>query len=468
MLSTFRWRAQLLFAGAVILNSSYFSSSLHAQVGISSSLTAPIVDGGDIAFLPGTGIDDLENISGPGIGDSSGNDASTYLAHDRASVGQTFTTGANPNGYQLNSITIQNVQWENFLGNGTYYGVSEGDLFKLQMGSISGTTKTMLFDTAAALYSGAGINGGGDSGTGTYFTFDLSSESVPTLQPNTSYYFELAAESNPLYFELNGVDDSVTEFGNYAGGTAFVGSTTATIDSSFNAVAGDRAFHVDLDLPGESFTLFVNTDTGAVSLKNEMSASLSFAYYLVQSAGGALNTTSWDSLADQSISGTLAADFNADENVDGADLSQWESGYGVDASGDADSDSDTDGADFLTWQRQLGESAGGSWIEAGLSDSAHLSELNLNSQTTLAPGEELSLGDAFDLSVFGSGNEGDLLFEYRTAEAGSLSLGKVVYVSSEQLAQAAGAAQSVPEPTAMLLIVSAIALLLNTRKQNRR
>jgi len=54
----------------------------------------------------------------------------------------------------------------------------------------------------------------------------------------------------------------------------------------------------------------------------------------------------------------FAADFNGDGTVDGADLADWETGYGslsaVHADGDADGDGDVDGRDFLIWQSQEG------------------------------------------------------------------------------------------------------------------
>ena len=55
---------------------------------------------------------------------------------------------------------------------------------------------------------------------------------------------------------------------------------------------------------------------------------------------------------------SLAADFNLDGVVDGADLLNWQEGYGTmqDAYfmwGDADRDGDVDGSDYLTWQRSI-------------------------------------------------------------------------------------------------------------------
>ena len=53
----------------------------------------------------------------------------------------------------------------------------------------------------------------------------------------------------------------------------------------------------------------------------------------------------------------LEADFDEDGDVDGDDLSAWQSGFGIGtikAAGDSDMDHDVDGRDFLTWQRQFG------------------------------------------------------------------------------------------------------------------
>jgi hypothetical protein len=58
--------------------------------------------------------------------------------------------------------------------------------------------------------------------------------------------------------------------------------------------------------------------------------------------------------------GSLSADFNDSNIVDGADLTAWKNAFGPGANADADGDGDSDGADFLAWQRQLGSSGGGS------------------------------------------------------------------------------------------------------------
>jgi predicted extracellular nuclease len=56
----------------------------------------------------------------------------------------------------------------------------------------------------------------------------------------------------------------------------------------------------------------------------------------------------------------IAADFDEDADVDGADLTtRWRNNFGLAAGalhtqGNADGDGDVDGADFLAWQRQVG------------------------------------------------------------------------------------------------------------------
>jgi hypothetical protein len=55
----------------------------------------------------------------------------------------------------------------------------------------------------------------------------------------------------------------------------------------------------------------------------------------------------------------LAADFDGDGDVDGADLAKWKSDFDSKATSDADADGDSDGHDFLAWQRQAGAAATG-------------------------------------------------------------------------------------------------------------
>jgi hypothetical protein len=66
----------------------------------------------------------------------------------------------------------------------------------------------------------------------------------------------------------------------------------------------------------------------------------------------------WVGYIDDVRVGRIDADFNDDDQVDGADLALWESNFGPgDVDADADDDGDSDGADFLAWQRQVGSVA---------------------------------------------------------------------------------------------------------------
>jgi hypothetical protein len=61
-----------------------------------------------------------------------------------------------------------------------------------------------------------------------------------------------------------------------------------------------------------------------------------------------------DNFRSESLGTIQPGDFNADGNVDGADLAQWKDDFGVNDDSDADVDGDTDGADFLIWQQNYG------------------------------------------------------------------------------------------------------------------
>ncbi len=58
------------------------------------------------------------------------------------------------------------------------------------------------------------------------------------------------------------------------------------------------------------------------------------------------------------------ADFDADGDVDGADLAAWQNAYNTTLLGDADGDSDSDGRDFLLWQQQFTGAASLAAIQA--------------------------------------------------------------------------------------------------------
>ena len=196
---------------------------------------------------------------------------------------------------------------------------------------------------------------------------------------------------------------------------------------------------------GDTIVLQVNKTTGEVTLSNGSAVAISMDYYLIESAGGALSTAGWNSLADQGIDAGLPADFDGNGSVNGADLTKWSGDYGVNGESDANGDGISSGADFLAWQTQFGQAPGpgDGLTEAGGADANELAELFLSGATTLAPGESISLGNAYNTSVFGAA-DGDLTLQFATAGGGLLN-GSVSYVT--------GAVGAVPEPATLSMIV---------------
>lgn len=210
------------------------AASSQAAVVVSASDTAPTQDASDQFYLPGVGIDNGNLVGG-------GGDQFTYVANNRPSKGQTFTTGANIDGYTLSAITVQQVK---FTTGTTFWNFDNADQFKFAFGSISGTTKTQLFSTTSATTNFAlGASTPASVGHGKYISFDLSNESLATLSPNTTYYFEITSGTGTPFFELNG-----TSTNGYSIGQSFTGSVNNTITPSEAATftTGDFAFHADL------------------------------------------------------------------------------------------------------------------------------------------------------------------------------------------------------------------------------
>jgi hypothetical protein len=76
-----------------------------------------------------------------------------------------------------------------------------------------------------------------------------------------------------------------------------------------------------------------------------------------QTSAGTTVDFDWVGSGELSDLPASGADFDADGDVDSADLAAWKTGFGKAAAaltdGDADADADVDGADFLVWQQQL-------------------------------------------------------------------------------------------------------------------
>lgn len=256
-------KTKLLVLGALL---AFECVNLQAQIPIATNTLPPAVGPYDQFYLPGP-VDEATGAmttTGNPNATSADNDVLTYVAFDKASKGQSFTTGPNPAGYNISSVTVRHILWTNYLANGTYMNIPSGQSFLFRFGTISGTNITAILTTNAT-YSGSSLSMAGGGGTGIYFTFDLSGAGLGTLSPNTAYFFEIASPAT-AYFELHNTATNATS---YTGGTAFYGDTTANLDQSGGVnlppFGGEFAFDASLQAVGApSVTATANPSSGSV------------------------------------------------------------------------------------------------------------------------------------------------------------------------------------------------------------
>lgn len=207
---------------------------VQAQVNLTSGTITPAVGPYDQFYLPGAVVEGTDTIGSP-FGSSGNNDQYTYVSSpDRTSKAQSFTTGTNAAGYSFRAFTVRQAysgsgSWQN---NGTFCLLNNGDKLAVRIGTVSGTSYAVILETNA-MYTGSSINTGGTGAAlGTYFTFDLSGANL-ALNPNTTYFFELAATNGSDHFELNNTSTnpaSRTFPPIYTKGRAFFGNTINSLD----------------------------------------------------------------------------------------------------------------------------------------------------------------------------------------------------------------------------------------------
>jgi Concanavalin A-like lectin/glucanases superfamily len=145
---------------------------------------------------------------------------------------------------------------------------------------------------------------------------------------------------------------------------------------AFNGALGpDQVASVPVD---GILSIEVNTVTNSVKLINNTDIALGINYYEITSAGGALSTAGWNSLDD----------------------------------------------------KEAGDAPGVGWDESGGANANQLIELYLAAAGDSLPAHaSVSLGNAFNKGVFGSGINGDLNFKFGLT-SGSLIAGGVKYVTT--------------------------------------
>jgi len=188
------------------------------------SLTAPTIDGADIANFTGAS-SEAENIGGVGGDDN-------YLANNRPAQGQTFLTGSDPSGYTLKAVTLQHVPFSLGYSDVYTYGTTT-----IRIGTVSAGVFTALTSETFAITAG---NGFSSDGGGEYVTYTFVTPVA--LAANTTYAFDVGSDGG--YYEVNGtsLSDVYADGGAYKSGVNGVGDATAT-DLSY-----DRVFHLDMSV----------------------------------------------------------------------------------------------------------------------------------------------------------------------------------------------------------------------------
>ena len=219
------------------------------------STSAPTATANAISNFTGATFD-ADNVGGSGVNANGGanngsaNDATTYVSTSRPAQGQTFTTGTNPGGYTISSITVQAVGYSNNIASGandTYYSLANtSSTFVVRVGQLNGTT-IIPYDVEYAASGGSGNPGTGISadGSGLFLTFTLKAPFV--LQPNTVYAFDIGTTGD--YFEMLGISSAAiaaTGTTAYTSGSAYISGINGALAATITPEAGERVFQVNL------------------------------------------------------------------------------------------------------------------------------------------------------------------------------------------------------------------------------
>lgn len=174
---------------------------------------------------------------------------SDYLAADNSGlyVGQSFTTGSNVGGYELNSISVRQVSWA-----GTFWDYTGGEITLRIFPGGGGDNGELLLETVP-IAPGAGSDAvfGGTPADPMWLTFALTSPL--TVAANTQYSFAFRSNgtgaNDQFFMELDGTSD----------GGAYTGGSSITVDDGNNLwngnTEGDRAFVANMTaIPEPSIT----------------------------------------------------------------------------------------------------------------------------------------------------------------------------------------------------------------------
>lgn len=202
----------------------------------------PTIGSNDVTFL-GESANDDTNVEGV-AGDPYGPDPATYVAHDRAGLGQTFTTGSSSAGYYMQGFWLRHVtytsdpSWSDTDNAGAVLTIRVTDPSKA---GTEGFAMRVENYTTTGTEPGVFAQGPGQ-GTGTWIYFKLDTPVI--LNPSTVYGFDVTVPTGTFFFETAGQDGAAS----YPGGTAYTTGTAARTNSNtMNVIRdGDHKFIVDM------------------------------------------------------------------------------------------------------------------------------------------------------------------------------------------------------------------------------
>ncbi|UCE46678.1 MAG: hypothetical protein JSW47_13780, partial [Phycisphaerales bacterium] len=219
-----KMKLMLLAVATVVLATSAQAATM------SSSATAPVVDGEDIASY-GTPIG--QDKWWPGDAGAYGNPGKT--------VGQTFTTGSEA--VWLNALTFQIRD-----------ATQPTKQYTIRVGTVYGSTFTEIYtETATQSFATAADD---------YWTWTLDSPVI--LAPNTAYGVDVGLNSSTSEW-TTGIPYVYYTDDIYAGGTRFRSGTAGygIGDDTMDNMTGDRVFHLDLSFADPNTPGYASPQNGA-------------------------------------------------------------------------------------------------------------------------------------------------------------------------------------------------------------
>ncbi len=177
-----------------------------------------------------------------------GNNSATYIGQNRTSLGQSFTTGPDLNGYHVSGLWLKHVSYAQPNASGTNWDINnQGARLQLRLSQANGTTLSNLLIKD---YTISGIETGTDlmsddaaadkTGTGTWIYFELDNNLL--LAPNTTYALDLTVldDYSDFFFESAG-----TSTDSYTAGSAYTTYTKDDTDMG-TVYSGDHTFIINL------------------------------------------------------------------------------------------------------------------------------------------------------------------------------------------------------------------------------